>query len=69
MSIENETGVSNLIVWPRIQEKQRLPVFAARLLVKGKLQNESGVVHVVAEHLKDYSHWLGRLNALSLDFH
>jgi len=66
LSVEDETGISNLIVWPRIQQEQRLPVFAARMVVvEGTLQNESGVIHEVAERVRDYSHWLGA----SRDFH
>jgi error-prone DNA polymerase len=70
MSLEDETGVTNLIVWPSVQEKQRQAVFASRLLiVQGELQSESGVIHVIAEKLKDYSHWLGSLPTRSRDFH
>lgn len=70
MSLEDETGISNLIVWPRVQQAQREPVFGARLLVvEGELQNEMNVIHVVARTLKDYSHWLGKIQTGSRDFH
>jgi error-prone DNA polymerase len=69
MSLEDETGMSNLIVWPRVQQTQREAVFAARLMiVQGELQSELGVIHVIAEKLRDYSHWLGRLRSGSRDF-
>ena len=69
MSLEDETGISNLIVWPSVQRVQREAVFGARMLVvQGELQNELGVTHVIAEKLRDYSHWLGRLRVGSRDF-
>lgn len=69
MSLEDETGLSNLIVWPSIQAEQRQPVFSAHLMVvQGELQNEMNVIHVIAEKVRDYSHWLGRLSTKSRDF-
>jgi error-prone DNA polymerase len=69
MSLEDETGVSNLIVWPSIQTQQRQPVFSAHLMVvQGELQNEMNVIHVIAEKVRDYSHWLGKLSVDSRDF-
>lgn len=69
MSLEDETGISNLIVWPSIQAQQRQPVFSAHLMVvQGELQNEMNVIHVIAEKVRDYSHWLGKLHADSRDF-
>ncbi|MDB5392894.1 MAG: error-prone polymerase, partial [Rhodospirillales bacterium] len=69
MSLEDETGISNLIVWPGIQATQRQAVFMAHLMVvQGELQSEMGVIHVIAEKVRDYSHWLGRLRTESRDF-
>src|ERR1700761_5439463 len=69
MSLEDESGISNLIVWPGVQHTYREPVFGGRLLVvQGELQNEMSVVHVIARKLKDYSHWLGRVETDSRDF-
>ncbi len=69
MSLEDETGISNLIVWPSVQRAQREAVFGARMMVvQGELQSELGVVHVIAEKVRDYSHWLGRLRVGSRDF-
>ena len=69
MSLEDETGISNLIVWPSVQAQQRQPVFSAQLMVvQGELQNEMNVIHIIAEKVRDYSHWLGRINAPSRDF-
>ena len=70
MSLEDECGVTNLIVWPGIQASQREAVFGAHLMiVQGELQNEMSVIHVIAAQVRDYSHWLGRLKADSRDFH
>jgi len=69
MSLEDETGMSNLIVWPRVQETQREAVFGAHMMVvEGELQNEMNVIHVVAQKMRDYSHWLGRIRTGSRDF-
>lgn len=69
MSLEDETGISNLIVWPSVQLAQREAVFGASMMVvEGELQSELGVIHVIAEKVRDYSHWLGRLPVGSRDF-
>ena len=70
ISLEDETGMSNLIVWPSVQQAQRAAVLGASLMiVQGELQNEQGVVHVVARQVRNYNHWLGALTAHSRDFH
>ncbi len=62
ITIEDESGVANLIVWPPIFERfRRAAMSAGFLLCKGRLQKEEGVIHVVAERLDD---WTGRLCAL-----
>lgn len=69
MSLEDETGVSNLIVWPAIQLTQRSALLGARMmLVQGELQSEQGVVHVIVRSVRDCSHWLGRVSTSSRDF-
>jgi error-prone DNA polymerase len=63
MTLEDETGIANTIVWPRIFETYRPVVLGARLIsVTGELQNESGVIHVVARHMEDLSPLLRRLS-------
>jgi error-prone DNA polymerase len=63
MTLEDETGVANTIVWPRIFETYRPVVLGARLIsVTGELQNESGVIHVVARRMEDLSPLLRRLS-------
>ena len=62
MTLEDETGIANTIVWPKVFEIFRPVVLGARLIsVTGKLQNEQGVIHVVAHRLDDLSHLLRRL--------
>ncbi|WP_420133723.1 error-prone DNA polymerase [Rhodopseudomonas sp.] len=63
MTIEDETGIANIVVWPAIMEKFRKEVMGARLvLVEGKVQaSPEGVVHLVAERLIDRSAEMGRL--------
>ena len=54
VTIEDETGTANLIVWKDIQEKYRRPLLASRLLAcKGRLQKEGDVIHVVVLSLED----------------
>jgi error-prone DNA polymerase len=54
ITLEDETGIANLIVWPPILERFRRTVLGATLLYcKGRLQREEGVIHVVAEDLRD----------------
>ena len=56
MTIEDETAIANIIVWPKMFERFRPVVLGARYVaVTGPLQQESGVIHVVAERL-DGSH-------------
>jgi DNA-directed DNA polymerase III PolC len=62
MTIEDETGVANVIVWQNVFERFRRVVLGARyIVVTGPIQKESGVIHVVAEQLDDMTCLLGRL--------
>ena len=62
ITIEDETGIANLIVWPAILERFRRAALGATLLrCTGKLQREESVIHVVAEQLDDLT---PRLNSL-----
>jgi error-prone DNA polymerase len=65
LTIEDETGVANLVVWPDVFEKQRKIVMGARLIaVHGIIQRDEadGVIHVIARRLEDHSHMLHRLS-------
>ena len=62
MTIEDESAVANVIVWPKVFERVRPVVLGARyVLVTGRVQAESGVIHVVADRLEDLTSWLARL--------
>ncbi|MDX2264781.1 MAG: error-prone DNA polymerase [Hyphomicrobiales bacterium] len=63
-TVEDETGVANIIIWPKVFEHFRRVVLGSRLLgVRGKLQKQSGVIHVVATSLVDLSPHLESLSA------
>jgi error-prone DNA polymerase len=69
ITIEDETGIANLVVWPALFEKQRKIVMGARLMaVRGIVQKDpdSDVIHVVAARLEDHTHLLSRLSDDSL---
>ena len=69
ISLEDESGLSNLLLRQDVQEHQRTAILSAQLMVvTGKLQNEQGVIHVPASDVRDYSDWLGRLNTESRNF-
>ncbi len=70
VTLEDESGLVNVVVRPELVEKQRRELLGARLLgVYGQLQAAEGVVHLVAQRLVDLSDWLGRLETTSRDFH
>jgi error-prone DNA polymerase len=62
MTIEDESAVANAIVWPKVFERVRPVVLGARFVaVTGRVQAESGVIHVVADQLEDLTYLLARL--------
>jgi DNA polymerase III alpha subunit len=62
VTLEDETGTCNVVVWAKVYERFRRAVIAGRLLrVTGRVQREAGVVHVVAEVVEDISPLLDRL--------
>lgn len=70
VTLEDETGYVNLIVWNDLAERQRRELLGSRLLaVSGEVQREGSVVHVLARRLEDLSPMLGRLSTSSHDFH
>jgi len=69
ITLEDETGHINLVVWKALAERQRAIMLEARLLgVYGEVQREGAVVHVIARRLYDHSALLGDLDAPSRDF-
>ncbi|WP_133717778.1 error-prone DNA polymerase [Methylocaldum gracile] len=70
LTLEDETGQTNVIVWPSLVQRQRHIVLQAELLaVHGTVQEEDDVLHLVAGRLEDLSHWLGNLSVPCRDFH
>jgi len=62
-TLEDETGIANVIVWPKIFERYRPVVIGARFIaVTGRVQSSQGVIHVVAEALEDLTPLLARLS-------
>lgn len=69
VTLEDETGQVNVIVWPRVVETQRRPLVGARLLtVYGQWQREGEVMHLVASKLVDHTPLLQGLATRSRDF-
>ncbi|MDJ0878159.1 MAG: error-prone DNA polymerase [Halieaceae bacterium] len=70
LTLEDETGNSNVVVWPRVQEHFRQALMTSQLLlVKGTLETRDNVTHVIAGALYDYSAALRELHLKSRDFH
>ena len=69
VTLEDETGQINVVVWKQLAEKYRAALLNARLLgVSGELQIEGKVIHVIAGKLLDHSDMLGNLAVRSRDF-
>ncbi|HEY0104386.1 MAG TPA: error-prone DNA polymerase [Brevundimonas sp.] len=63
MTIEDETGVANLVLWPDVFERFRPAAMGARMvLARGKVQTAEGVTHVVVDQLDDWTPLLGHLS-------
>ena len=70
VTLEDETGMINVVVWRDVAERQRRALLGSQLLaVHGVLERQGGVIHLIAGKLADHSHLLGRLVARSRDFH
>ncbi|MCD1624245.1 error-prone DNA polymerase [Citromicrobium bathyomarinum] len=69
ITLEDETGVVNLVVWPDLKEKQRKVVMGARLMeVRGRVEYDEEVIHVIAHHMTDATHMLARLSDDALQY-
>ncbi len=69
MTLEDETGIVNLVVWAKLLEEQRAAAIGGSfLVVEGELQKQEEVIHVVARRFHDHSDWIGELPYLSRDF-
>ncbi|MDZ7841245.1 MAG: error-prone DNA polymerase [Gammaproteobacteria bacterium] len=69
ITLEDETGHINVVVWPQVAARQRRVLLQSKLMaVRGVVQLEQDVLHLVAGRLTDYSGWLGELRSRSRDF-
>ncbi|MCJ1959744.1 error-prone DNA polymerase [Novosphingobium mangrovi (ex Hu et al. 2023)] len=63
ITLEDETGVANIVVWPDLMEKQRRVIMGARVMeVRGRVEYDDEVIHVIAAHLTDATQDLHRLS-------
>ncbi|MCB1688657.1 MAG: error-prone DNA polymerase [Halioglobus sp.] len=70
LTLEDETGNSNIVVWKRTQQHFRQALMSGQLLlVKGVVESKDNVIHVIAGALYDYTHELDQLRVQSRDFH
>ncbi|HUX90590.1 MAG TPA: error-prone DNA polymerase [Gallionellaceae bacterium] len=70
LTLEDETGPINVVVWRDLAERQRRELLGSRLLaVYGVLERQGEVTHLIAGHLKDLTPLLGKLVTQSRDFH
>ena len=70
VSLEDEGGTINVIVWCHVRERFRIPLLRSRLMaVYGQWQRQGAVQHLIADRLEDWSHLIGPLRAESRDFH
>ena len=63
ITLEDETGVINLVIWPDLKERQRRVVMGARLMeVRGRVEYDDEVIHVIAQHMTDATADLHKLS-------
>lgn len=69
LTLEDETGNHNVVVWTSVQDRCRQALMTGQLLVvKGTVESRDGVTHVIAGHLDDYSHALAELGIRPRNF-
>ena len=70
VTLEDETGYTNVVIWNRIASEQRQILMNAQLMVvSGHVERDGEVIHLIAKKLIDYSPLLGKLTTTSRDFH
>jgi error-prone DNA polymerase len=63
LTLEDEGGIANIIIWQKRFERYRAVIMGSRFIrVLGRLQSESDVIHIVAEHIEDLTPWLSELS-------
>jgi error-prone DNA polymerase len=69
LTLEDETGYVNAVIWSRLFEKQRAEILSATLLaIDGILETDGDVHHLIADRVHDFSHLAGSLRSKSRDF-
>ncbi len=69
VTLEDEAGTINVVVWEHVAKKQRRILLESQLLaVEGRIEREDGVQHLIAQRLENYGELLGTLNSTSRDF-
>ena len=69
MTLEDETGIANLVVYPNVWQRFRQTArFATVLMASGRLQREGDIIHVVCDRLDDVSEMLQQLDSRSRNF-
>ncbi|NKB77249.1 MAG: DNA polymerase III subunit alpha [Gammaproteobacteria bacterium] len=70
VTLEDETGYANIVIWPQLVKSQRRVLLQSQLMVvTGRVQTESNVTHIIAQHLQDYSELTQSLKLKSRNFH
>lgn len=70
MTLEDEAGMINVVVWAQLAERQRRVFLEARLMgIEGRLESEQGVRHLIARRLEDLTPLLSGVATTSRDFH
>jgi error-prone DNA polymerase len=70
LTLEDETGNCNLVVWPRVLERYRAEVLQGRLLlVSGHMERQGRVCHLIVDRMQDRGDLIARLPTRSRDFH
>jgi len=70
LTLEDETNNINIVIWTRVLETFRAAVVQGRLLkIKGIMERKGSVIHVIAGHVEDMSHYLEQISLKSRDFH
>jgi error-prone DNA polymerase len=63
ITLEDEAGVANLVIWPKTLEQHRSTIMGARMmLVRGRVQRHEDIVHLIAWRIEDRTHWLSKLS-------
>jgi error-prone DNA polymerase len=69
ITLEDEAGTGNLIVWPSVFEKNRRTILSASMLgSRGKVQRASDVIHLIVEHVVDLTAYLKTVSGLDAPF-